>query len=293
MEYFLQILVSGLLVGCIYGMAALGFTIVFNATRVINFANGEFLMLEGIATAALSVSGIGSLPPFLAVILAVLGTTCIGITMQALVFDKAKSRDLQMLVMLTIGLTLMLRGAASIVFGRNVNFVSEFGLFPPLLLGQVFVPAQGIWIALSLAGVSLGLWFLFNRTTIGKAMQAASMEPRAAALCGIEPRRMALIAFAIAGLIGGLAGALMAPITPPFYENGMALGLKGFAAAIAGGLGNPLGAVVGGLVIGIIESCAAGYGASGYKDAISFLLLVVILIVRPAGMFGKFEVRRV
>jgi len=293
MEYFLQILVSGLLVGCIYGMAALGFTIVFNATRVINFANGEFLMMGGIATAALSVSGIGSLPPFLAVILAVVGTTCIGITMQALVFDKAKSRDLQMLVMLTIGLTLMLRGAASIIFGRSVNFVSEFGLFPPLLLGQVFVPAQGIWIALSLAGVSLGLWFLFNRTTIGKAMQAASMEPRAAALCGIEPRRMALIAFAIAGLIGGLAGALMAPITPPFYENGMALGLKGFAAAIAGGLGNPLGAVVGGLVIGIIESSAAGYGASGYKDAISFLLLVVILIVRPAGMFGKFEVRRV
>ncbi len=203
MEYFLQILVSGLLVGCIYGMAALGFTIVFNATRVINFANGEFLMMGGIATAALSVSGIGSLPPFLAVILAVLGTTCIGITMQALVFDKAKSRDLQMLVMLTIGLTLMLRGAASIIFGRNVNFVSEFGLFPPLLLGQLFVPAQGIWIALSLVGVSLGLWFLFNRTTIGKAMQAASMEPRAAALCGIEPRRMALIAFAVAGLIGG------------------------------------------------------------------------------------------
>ncbi len=293
MDYFLQILVSGLLVGCIYGMAALGFTIVFNATRVINFANGEFLMAGGMATAALSVTGVGTLPPFLAVAIAVIGTTMIGIGMQAFAFDKAKSRDLQMLVMLTIGLTLMLRGAASIIFGRNVNFVSDFGVFPPLLLGDVFVPAQGLWIALSLAGVSLALWFLFNRTTIGKAMQAASMEPRAAALCGIEPRRMALLAFAIAGAIGGLAGSLMAPIAPPFYENGIALGLKGFAAAIAGGLGNPLGAVVGGLVIGIIESTAAGYGASGYKDAISFLLLVAILIVRPAGLLGKFEVRRV
>lgn len=293
MAYFLQILVSGLLVGCIYGMAALGFTIVFNATRVINFANGEFLMMGGMVTAALSVSGVGNLPPFLAVGLAVLGTTLIGVGMQALAFDKAKSRDLQMLVMLTIGLTLMLRGAASIVFGRNVNFVKDFGLFPPLLLSDVYVPAQGIWIALSLAAVSLGLWFLFSRTTIGKAMQAASMEPRAAALCGIEPRRMALLAFAIAGAIGGLAGALMAPIAPPFYENGISLGLKGFAAAIAGGLGNPIGAVVGGLLIGVIESGSAGYGASGYKDAISFLLLVLILIVRPAGLLGKFEVRRV
>ncbi len=132
MAYFLQILVSGLLVGCIYGMAALGFTIVFNATRVINFANGEFLMMGGIVTAALSVTGVGSLPPYLAVAIAVIGTTMIGVGMQALAFDKAKSRDLQMLVMLTIGLTLMLRGAASLVFGRNVNFVTDFGLFPPL-----------------------------------------------------------------------------------------------------------------------------------------------------------------
>jgi branched-chain amino acid transport system permease protein len=293
MSFFLQILVSGLVIGCIYGMAALGFTIVFNATRVINFANGEFLMVGGIATAALAVSGTGALPPAVAVALAVIATTAIGIAMQALFFDKAKSRDLKMLIMLTIGLTLMLRGGAALVFGRDVNFVSEFGLFPPLLLGEVYVPAQGIWIALSLAAVSLSLWFLFNRTAIGRAMQAASMEPRAAALCGIEPRRMALLAFAIAGLIGGLAGALMAPIGAPFYENGMNLGLKGFAAAVAGGLGSPIGAVIGGLAVGVIESMSAGYGASGYKDAIAFLLLVVILIVRPAGLLGKFEVKRV
>ena len=220
-------------------------------------------------------------------------TTLVGLLMQALAFDKAKSRDLQMLVMLTIGITLMLRGGASIVFGRSVSFVNDFGGFPELDAGGVFIPPQGLWIALAMMAVSLALWLLFSHTTIGKAMQAASMEPRAAALCGIEPRHMALLAFAIAGLIGGLAGALMAPLAPPFYENGIALGLKGFAAAIAGGLGNPIGAVLGGLLIGLVESLSAGYGASGYKDAVSFLLLVAVLIVRPAGLLGKLQVKRV
>ncbi|WJJ94893.1 branched-chain amino acid ABC transporter permease [Neopusillimonas aromaticivorans] len=293
MAYFFQILISGLLVGCIYAMAALGFTIVFNATRVINFANGEFLMLGGMATAALAISGSGTFPPLVAVVIAVIATTLVGVAMHALAFNKAKSRDLHMLVMLTIGLTLMIRGGASLVFGRDVHFVDDFGFFSTVVLGGVFIPSQGVWIALSLAAVGAALWFLFNRTTIGRAMQAASMEPRAAALCGIEPRTMAMLAFAIAGCIGGFAGALLAPITPPFYENGIMLGLKGFAGAIAGGLGNPLGAVLGGILIGVIESASAGYGASGYKDAISFLLLVVVLIVRPSGLLGKAAVNRV
>jgi branched-chain amino acid transport system permease protein len=291
--YFLQILVSGLLIGCIYGMAALGFTIVFNATRVINFANGEFLMLGGMAVAAMAgaeASGWGTLA---AVLSASALALLVGVLMQVLAFDRAKSRDLQMLVMLTIGITLMLRGAASLLFGRSVNFVNDFGGFPEIAAGGVFIPPQGLWIALVMLAVSAGLWLLFSRTTLGKAMQAASMEPRAAALCGIEPRRMALLAFAIAGLIGGLAGALLVPLLPPFYENGIALGLKGFAAAIAGGLGNPWGALLGGLAIGLVESVSAGYGASGYKDAVSFLLLVAILIVRPAGLLGKLQVRRV
>ncbi len=291
--YFQQILISGLLIGCIYGMAALGFTIVFNATRVINFANGEFLMLGGLSTAALIAANASGWGTVTAVLGAAALTTGVGLLMQALAFDKAKSRDLQMLVMLTIGITLMLRGAASIVFGRSVNFVTDFGGFPELTYGGVFIPPQGVWIALAMLAVSAALWLLYTRTTLGKAMQAASMEPGAAALCGIEPRRMALLAFALAGLIGGLAGALMAPLAPPFYENGIALGLKGFAAAIAGGLGNPLGAVLGGLLIGVVESVSAGYGASGYKDAVSFLLLVAILIVRPAGLLGKLQIKRV
>lgn len=293
MAYFMQIAVSGILVGSIYALAALGFTIVFNATRVINFANGEFLVLGALATAVLAASGTGTLPIWVAVGIAVLGTTMVGAMMQLVAINNTRSRDPHMLVILTIGITLMLRGAASLIFGRDVIFMSDFGLFPSLVIGDVFIQSQGIWILGSLIVVSILLWALFNHTTIGRAMQAAAMEPRAAALCGIEVRNMALLAFAIAGAIGGLAGALMAPIAPPFYENGVMLGLKGFAAAIVGGLGNPVGAVLGGLMIGLIESLSAGYGLSGYKDAISFLLLVAILILRPAGLLGRLSAARV
>lgn len=293
MSYFIQIALSGILVGSIYAMAALGFTIVFNANRVINFANGEFLVIGGLATAVLAAGGVGGLPIWLSVTIAVLGTTVLGVAMQTLAINNARSKDPHMLVILTIGITLMMRGAASLIFGRDVVFMSDFGVFPPLLLGQVYIPSQGIWVVLSLAAVSFGLWYLFKHTTLGRAMQAAAMEPRAAALCGVEVKHMALVAFGIAGLIGGLAGALMSPIAPPFYENGVLLGLKGFAAAIIGGLGNPVGAVIGGLLIGCVESLSAGYGLSGYKDAISFTILVVILILRPSGLLGRLSAARV
>jgi len=270
----LQVGVTGVVLGAIYGMAALGFTIVFNATRIINFANGDFLMMGGLCLAG----GVASmhLPTIGALAGAVVATAALGAMIQAVVLDGARMRDHLSLVMLTIGASVTLRGVASVVFGRNIH-----------------VPAQGIWIVLALAFTSLALWFIFQRTRMGKAMQAASQEPHAAALCGIEPRRMAMFAFVLAAALGGLAGAFVAPIAPAFYENGIFFGLKGFAAAIVGGLGNPLGALLGGLLIGIVESVAAGYGASGYKDAIAFLLLVLVLIVRPAGLIGRPLVTRV
>lgn len=291
MDMILQIGVTGLVLGSIYGMAALGFTIVFNATRVINFANGDFLMMGGLCL----VGGLASLrlPLWIALAAAVVATAALGAMIQALVLDRARARDHLSIVMLTIGVAVALRGLASVVFGRDMHFVADFGLVAPLLAGGIHVPAQGIWIVLALCCTSLVLWSMMQRTRWGKAMQAASQEPRAAALCGIEPRRMAALAFVLAAGTGGLAGAFVTPIAPAFYENGIFLGLKGFAAAIVGGLGNPLGAVVGGLLIGLVESMAAGYGASGYKDAIAFLLLVVVLIVRPAGLVGRALVNRV
>jgi len=291
MDGAIQILVSGVIVGCIYAMAALGFTIVFNATRIVNFANGEFLMLGSVALAgAISTAG---MPLWIAVIAAIACTAIVGIGMQVLILNHARSTNELSLVMLTIGAGLAVRGAASLVFGREVTFVPDFGLFPMVLLGDVYIVSQGVWIILTLGVVSLLLWILFSRTTFGKAMKAASEEPRAAALCGIEPRRAAAAAFGIAAALGGLAGALVAPISAAFYENGVFLGLKGFAAAVAGGLGNPLGAVIGGLIIGIVESFSAGFVSSGYKDGVAFILLLLVLLLRPSGLLGTASVKRV
>jgi branched-chain amino acid transport system permease protein len=287
----IQILITGIVVGCIYGMAALGFTIVYNATKLINFANGEFLMLGGVVLAgAVSLTG---LPLWVAAPLAVLTTAAVGWVMQRLILENARHSDQLTLVMLTIGVALALRGAAALVFGRDISFVPEFGLLPLVLIGNVYVPSQGVWIMLTLAVLSLGLWYLFSRTLFGKAMRAASQESRAAALCGIEPKQVALVAMLMAAAIGGLAGALMAPLSAASYENGIFLGLKGFAAAVVGGLGNPLGAIVGGLLIGVIESLTAGYVASGLKDAVGFIILILVLILRPQGLVGRAIVTRV
>lgn len=288
---FLQVVVSGIVVGCVYGMAALGFTIVYNATKIINFANGEFMMLGGVLLAGLVAAA--KVPMPVGILVAVTGCALVGWVLQRGVLDVARNSDPLTLVMLTIGSALALRGAAALAFGRDVSFVPEFGVLPLVLLGNVYIPSQGLWIIMVLVVVSAALWYVFSRTMLGKAMHAASQEPRAAALCGIEPRRTAVLAMIMAGSIGGLAGAMLAPMSAAFYENGIFLGLKGFAAAVAGGLGNPLGAVVGGLLIGLVESLTSGFVASGFKDAVSFVLLILVLILRPQGLVGKVVVRRV
>lgn len=285
MDTLLQVLVSGVVVGCVYGMAALGFAIVYNATRIINFANGEFLMLGGVLLAGAAVGA--RLPMPLGIAIAIAGCALIGWVLQRGVLDLARNSDSVTLVMLTIGAALALRGAAALAFGRQITFVPEFGLLPVVLLGKVYIPSQGLWIIAILLAVSAALWYVFSRTMLGKAMRAASQEPRAAALCGIEPRQVAAIAMVLAGGLGGLAGAMLAPISAAFYENGLFLGLKGFAAAVLGGLGNPMGAVLGGLVIGIVESLTAGFVSSNFKDAVSFAVLILMLILRPQGLMGQ------
>ena len=185
MDTLLQVLISGLVVGCVYGMAAVGFTIVYNATRIINFANGEFVMLGGVLLAG-AVVGM-KLPMPLGIAIAIVGCALVGWVLQRGVLDLARNSDSLTLVMLTIGAALALRGAAALAFGRQITFVPEFGLLPVVLLGNVYVPSQGLWIVTILVTVSTALWYVFSRTMLGKAMRAASQEPRAAALCGIEP----------------------------------------------------------------------------------------------------------
>jgi len=291
MSQFLQIVLAGISIGAIYSLAALGFTIVFNATKVTNFANGEFVMMGGLVSASLVVNAHWPAP--LAVLVAVVSVAALGIALDKFGLQQARRKTILGYAMITIGFSLLYRGLMQVVAGRDVLFMPNFGVIPDLRVLDVYFSSQSTWILVTLVLVSGGLSFLFLRTRLGKAMRAASQSPRAAALCGIEPARMSALAFAMAAGAGALAGALVAPVGAAFYEYGLSFGLKGFAAAVLGGFGSPVGAVVGGLLIGLLESIAAGYLSSAYKDAVALAILLALLLVWPSGLLGRVEARRV
>ncbi len=291
MAQLLQILLSGLTAGAIYGLVALGFTVVFNATKVANFAHGEFVMMGGLISATLIINLSWSMLP--AVFAAVVIVTLLAVGMDRVGLQNARQRSVLSFAMITIGFSIAFRGLMQVAVGRDVLFMPTFGVIPDVRVAGLYFGSQNVWVVFALFAISAGLSYLFLKTRMGKAMRAASQNPRAAALCGIDSRSMSLIAFAMAGAIGALAGALVAPIGAAFYEYGLVFSLKGFAAAILGGLGSPVGAVVGGLLIGAIESVAAGYLDSAYKDATTLTILIALLLVWPSGLFGYVEAKRV
>lgn len=288
---FLQTLVSGFATGALYALIALGFTIVFNATKVTNFAHGEFVMMGGLISASL----VKTLkwPLAEAVIAAVLCVTVAAVLLDRIALKHARRKTVLTYAMITIGASVFLRGLMQVTAGRSIQFLPPFGGLPDLGIAGVRISSQNLWILLVTLAVGTLLSFLFLRTRIGKAMRAASQNVRSAALCGIEPARMSMLAFALSGVTGALAGALIAPIGASFYENGLNFALKGFAAAVLGGFGSPVGAVLGGVLIGIGESLCAGYVSSAYKDAVSLVVLLGVLLLRPSGLLGHAEARRV
>lgn len=287
----LQYLISGLTVGSTYGLTALGFTIIFNTTGIINFAQGEFVMLGGM----LSVFFIRwfGLPVPVAIFLAAVTTTLIGGLVERLAIRPVREATPINLVIITIGVSILIRGIAMLVWGKDTYALPPFsGTKPIPLLGAALMP-QSLWVlAISLL-LLLGLRAFFSGTIHGKAMLACAHDRKAAYLVGIGVERMVLLSFLISALVGAIGGAILAPLTLTSFDVGILLGLKGFSACILGGLGNPFGAAAGGLILGVLESFGAGLISSGYKDAIAFVILLVLLFVRPAGLFGKEEVKRV
>lgn len=282
---FEQIVVSGLTVGAIYALIAIGFTIVFSTVRIVNFAHGEFVMAGGVLYAWLNI--VHQIPVAVAIPLAIAGCVVLAWLSYELCLAGMNKDNHIAQVMVTLGLGITIKGLAEVVIGKDTQFPPPFTSGSPLAVGSVSISQQSIWIVGSLA-VMLGLlWALLQKTRVGKGMRAVAINHYAAVLMGISPKRAAIIAFALAGLIGGLAGALLAPVASAHYDNGIFLGVKGFAAAILGGLGNPVGAVLGGLILGLTESLTAGYVSSVYKDAVSLVLLLVILLSRPQGLLGQ------
>lgn len=285
-----QFLLSGLTVGLAYALAALGYSIIYNASGIINFAQGELIMLGGMVSVALLAAG---LPLAAAAPLAVAVAVAAGALLHKLAIERARDASVASLIIITIGASLVLRGLVQIWLGKESHALPAFTGDTPLhVLGATLLP-QHLWVALLSAAAVLALNWFFGHAPTGKAMLATSYDRLGANLVGINTGHMLLCAFALAAGLGAFAGIIVAPLTYTSYDFGVMFGLKGFVAAVLGGLGSGKGAVLGGVLLGIAEACTAGYVSSAYKDAMPFVLILLVLFFMPRGLCGAMVTERV
>ena len=286
----LQYLFSGLTNGAIYALSALGFSLIYNASGVINFAQGEFIMLGGVGAVLLTSAGV---PLPLAILLAVLMVAVVGLLLEKLAIEPAGDADVVSLIIITIGASIFLQGVAQVVFGKGQRALAPFTGDAPIVIAGASLLPQSLWMIGTGAVIVLVLAWFFGRTRLGKAMLATAHNRLAARLVGINTRHVLALSFVISAALGAIAGVVSAPITLTSYDVGIMVGLKGFVAATLGGLGSGVGAVVGGLILGLMEALAAGYISSAYKDAVPFALIILILFFMPRGLFGARVTERV
>ena len=290
MAEFFQFLMSGLTVGAVYALVALGFTLIYNASDVVNFAQGEFVMLGGMVTVFVAAAGV---PLPLAALIAVVAAVAVGLLLYWLAIEPARGAPAVTLIIITIGASILLRGAAQILFDKQFHKLPSFSGDTPINLFGAAVQPQSFWVLGGAAVIVLLLYVFLERTLLGKAVLATAANRLAARLVGINTTTVMALAFGGSAAIGAVAGILITPITLTSYDVGTLLALKGFAAAMLGGMGNPLGAVAGGLLLGLLEAFGAGYLSSTYKDTFAFIVILVVLFAMPQGLFGRRVVERV
>ncbi len=285
----LQYTLSGITIGSLYAMVAIGFNIIYNATGIINFAQGDFVMLGGMTAVYFHNSLHMSL--LLSGLVAVVIVTVIGILFERFAISSLKSPSIITLIVVTIAASILFKGGVMFIWGKDVYVLPSFSGDDPIrLLGATIMP-QSIWILGFLALIVSALALFFKFTIVGKAMKACAYNRKAASIVGINVKIMVMFSFALSAFIGGIAGVIVTPITLAHYDRGTLLGLKGFGTAVLGGLGNMGGAVAAGLIIGLLESYSAGLLSSGYKDAVALVILLMVLYFRPGGLFGKKEIQ--
>ncbi|MED4353187.1 branched-chain amino acid ABC transporter permease [Schinkia azotoformans] len=284
MGELLQFLITGLTIGSIYAIVALGFVTIYSVTKVINLAQGEFVMLGGMTMFTLLSLG---LPYFIGFLLTIIIVVILGYLLELTIIRRARKADALSLIILTIGASIFIRGIASMVWGKNPVKIEPFMKNDPINIMGAAITPQSIWVMIILLICVTLLFFIMERTMIGKAFRACSANPMAARLMSISPAKMSSFSFVLSAALGAIAGLAIAPILFPAYDMGSMLGIKGFSATILGGLGSAPGAVIGGLILGLMESFGAGYISSGLKDAIVFGVILIILLIRPYGIMGE------
>ena len=285
-----QYVLSGLSNGAIYALIGFGFAIIYNSTGIINFAQGEFVMIGGMLTVFFL--AVFKLPLAVAIILAIIISTIVGVSFERLAIRPLKNASPLSLIIITIGASIFMRGAAMLIWGKDTYALPAFSGNDPLYIVDATILPQHLWILGVTVLIIIGSRIFFNYSIAGKAMRACSYNPLAAGLVGINVKNMVMLSFAISSAIGSMAGIIIAPLTMTSYDVGIMLGLKGFCAVIIGGMSSGLGTLMGGLLLGLLESLGAGFISASYKDAIAFIILLLILFIRPEGLFGKKETER-
>jgi len=284
LDQFLQYLVSGITNGSIYALVALGFTLIYNSTQIINFAQGEFVMLGGLV--AVSLYTVAGLPLIVALLLAIIIVTIIGILFERLAIRPLRSSSLITQIIVTVGAAILFKHVAMIIWDRDPLTLPTFTGDKPVEVAGAYIAPQMLWVMGVTTLIVILLQLFYKRSIVGKAMKACSINQSAAQLMGINASSIIMLSFAMSAAFGALAGVLITPIAMIGYSVGGFYGLKGFAGAVLGGLGNPIGAVVGGIMLGILESLSVSVINSGYKDAVAFLILLLVLFFKPSGILG-------
>ena len=290
MQEFLQYIFSGVTNGAVYAVIALGFSMLYSSTGLINIAQGEFVMIGALSLISLW-KGL-KLPLPVAFAGAVAVTAIAGMLLERLAIRSVKKPHPIVLVIITVGASILLRGVSMLAWGKDSHSAPPFsGNAPFDVLGATLLP-QSIWILALTLLVVVGLHVFHKRFLTGRAMLACAISRKAAGIVGIPTDKMVLLAFAMSAAMGGLGGVLIAPLSMSSFDMGMTLGLKGFCAAMIGGLGSSWGAVLGGVLLGVLEALGVGFLSSGLKDGAAFVLLLLILYFRPSGILGKASVQR-
>jgi len=287
LDLVMQSIASGIAVGCVYGLIGIGFCVIYNASGIVNFAQGSFVMLGGmVASAALKTYG---LPLPLAGILAILICASIGILLERIVVRPLWDRQSATFVMIlaTLAAQIVIERLTLIVAGDQPRSLPMFTDLPPLRVGNLALSYQFLWIVGGSALVIALLALFFSSTKTGKAMRACSIDRDAAALQGIPVSRMLALAFGLSAALGAFAGVLITPTQYTAFNLGVPFAISGFIAAIVGGFGRPLGALAGGIFLGVIQALAIVYLGSAFKNIAALSILLLFLFFRPTGLLGS------
>ena len=282
---FLQILVAGLIAGSIYAFVALGYNLIYNVSGVVNLAQGEFFTYG--AFFVLLFASILRLPFWVAIPSAIISVMILGLFVEKMVIRREVLFSPIIAICITLGVSSFSRGITLLAFGSNPYKVPPFSGERVFNFFGVAIHSQMIWVFASTLVVSVCLYLFFEKTMWGKAMRACSENQSMSFLVGIPAKQMIRLSFLLSGGLGGLAGLLISPITLVDYGSGAMVGFKGFVATVLGGMGSYVGAILGGLLLGVLESLGAGYISSVYRDSIPFVALLIFFCFRPYGLLGK------